>query len=348
MFMRFSSTVLLWICLIQVVSAADVVGFRETTLDQTSPRPLHVSVWYPAVSSQTHIVEKIGEDQVFVGIDGARNAQAASGTYPLVVLSHGFRGSWRNVNWLAAELVKQGYIVAAPDHPGTTTHDRNPAQAQQLWQRPKDVSRVIDALIATPSITGHIDQTRIAAIGHSLGGWTVVELAGARFDTQQFVQDCQHGVNPRICGLTAEFGINKSPEFVAQLDADLRDPRVKAVVSLDLGVARGFTSQSLAAVNVPVLVLAAGVDIADLPAELESGYLVAGLPKASTRYVLINDATHFSFMQLCKPGAVALLEEDSPDDGVVCKDGNGRDRQAIHQQISTLIIAFLKQVIPAH
>lgn len=348
MFTRFSSTVLLWICLTQVVSAADIVGFRETTLGQTNPRPLHVSVWYPAVSSQTQTVERIGEDAIFIGIDAVKNAQPKAGTHPLIMLSHGFRGSWRNYNWLAGELVKQGYIVAAPDHPGTTTHDRNPTQAQQLWQRPKDISRVIGALTATPSLAGQIDETHIAAIGHSLGGWTVAELAGARFNTEQFVQDCQHGGNPRTCGLSTELGINKSPEFARQLDADWRDPRVKAVVAMDAGVVRGFTAQSLAAVKVPVLMLAAGVDIADLPAQLESGFLVAGLPKALTQYVLINDAAHFSFIALCKPNAVALLEEEAPGDGIVCRDGNGRDRQAIHQQVFALIMAFLQQAIPAH
>ncbi len=38
---------------------------------------------------------------------------------------------------------------------------------------------------------------------------------------------------------------------------DLRDRRVGAAVALDLGLARGFDPASLAALNVPVLVIAA-------------------------------------------------------------------------------------------
>src|SRR5471032_56945 len=98
MFRCFASTLLLWICLVQVVSAADSVGFRQTTLDQTSPRPLHVSVWYPVTPSPKQTIEKIGDDAVFVGFDGVKNAQPKLGTYPLIMLSHGFRGNWRNFN----------------------------------------------------------------------------------------------------------------------------------------------------------------------------------------------------------------------------------------------------------
>ncbi|EEH13931.1 MULTISPECIES: hypothetical protein [Brucella] len=57
-------------------------------------------------------------------------------------------------------------------------------------------------------------------------------------------------------------------------------------------------------------------------------YLAEHLPKSSSTYVEIPDAMHFSFMQLCKPGAAALIEEDIPGDGIVCKD----DRDTAYQQ----------------
>lgn len=345
MSMRFSSMLLLWVCLIQVVSAAERIGFRETTLGETSSRPLHVSIWYP--TQQTKTAEQVGENPVFVGISAIKNARVDTDSRPLVVLSHGYQGSWRNLNWLAAALVAQGYIVAAPNHPGTTTLDLTPAQAEHLWERPKDISRVIDAMLATPSLAGHVDATRIAVIGHSLGGWTVAELAGARFNTAQFVRDCQQQTDSRMCQLSTGLGINKSPSFAHQLDADWRDKRVKAVVSLDLGFARGFTPQSLAAIKIPVLVLGAGVNIADLSVAQESGYFAMGLPTATSHYDVLADASHFSFMQLCKPGGGALIEQHAPGEGIVCQDGHGRDRSALHDVISAQIIAFLAQAVPS-
>ena len=55
----------------------------------------------------------------------------------------------------------------------------------------------------------------------------------------------------------------------------------------------------------------------------------------------IEDAAHFSFLLLCKPGAVAILEADHPGDKVVCEDGGGRDRAALHGQMTGDVIRFL-------
>jgi len=124
----------------------------------------------------------------------------------------------------------------------------------------------------------------------------------------------------------------------------LRDQRVTAVVSLDLGLSRGMTDESLAALPVPVLVIAAGAPSVELPAQLESANLATRLPQASSRYVEIGDASHFSFLPICKPGAVALLEEDIPGDGIICGDGdNARPREVIQQQVTSLITEFLTQ-----
>lgn len=150
--------------------------------------------------------------------------------------------------------------------------------------------------------------------------------------------------NLRTCGLSIELGIEQGHD--SPLNGDLSDPRIGAIVSLDLGLARGFTPESLAAFNVPALIIGAGVDIGDLPAKLESGYLAADLPKATSSYVEIPDAMHFSFMQACKPGAIDLIEEDTPGDGIVCKDGGTRDREAIHRQVADMITTFLARVIP--
>ncbi|WP_370677034.1 alpha/beta hydrolase family protein [Pleomorphomonas sp. PLEO] len=329
---------------ISAAHAADAIGFKETTLPDTSgDRPLHVSIWYP--TADTGPVAEVGANRVFHGIPAITDAKPAGEAHPLVVLSHGYGGSWRNLNWLAGELVHQGYVVAAPDHPGTTTFDKSPAQADKLWERPHDLSRVIDAVTADPVLAGAITPNRIAAIGHSLGGWTVAALGGARFSPSQFLNDCKAQLNPRTCGLAGELGID--PTNANQLDADMSDARVGAIVSLDLGLARGFTSESLAAFRVPALIFGAGVDIGDLPAKLESGYLAANLPKATTTYVEIADAMHFSFMQLCKPGAAELIEQDTPGDGIVCKDGGARGRETIHRQVADMIIAFLAKAIPA-
>ncbi len=156
---------------------------------------------------------------------------------PLVVLSHGYGGSWRNLDWLAGELAGRGYIVAGPDHPGTTTFNKDPSQAATLWERPRDLGRIIDALAAEPTLAGSIDVNRIAAIGHSLGGWTVAALAGARFDTALLARDCQTNSSPRACSLKAELGLGQAELEISGRSATWRvcDSRSRSGERLFIG-----------------------------------------------------------------------------------------------------------------
>ena len=321
------------------------IGVRDIAIaGSANARALSTVVWYPTPEDGKS--EVVGENPAFIGIPAIRGAAPQDGTHPLVVLSHGYGGSWRNLNWLAGALVERGYIVAATDHPGTTTFDRSPAEAAKLWERPRDLSRLIDALLADKGLGGRIDPKRIAAIGHSLGGWTVAALAGARADATRFAEDCKTNASPRACALSHELGWDGVGDARTKLEGDLSDPRIGAVVSLDLGLARGFSPASLAAVRTPTLIFAAGIDVGGLPSDVESGYLAAGLPMTMREYVVVPDAMHFSFMQLCKPGAVEMIEKRSPGDGVACKDGGTRGRAAIHREVVERIATFLGAILP--
>jgi len=319
----------------------DAIGFQSTTLpDPHHERPLEMVVWYPSATTAT--AQSIADDAVFVGSSAVPDATPVAGAHPLVVLSHGYRGNWSNQAWLASALAHQGYIVAAVNHPGTTTHDRSPQAAAQLGQRPADLSRAIDAVTRQADKFGVVAKDRIAVVGHSLGGWTALEIAGARFDPDLFAGDCTAHPQLSSCKVYQQMNPVSTPALKTALAGILRDERVTAVVSLDLGLSRGMTSQSLATLPVPSLVIAAGAPSQDLPAALESADLAKRLPPASSRYIEIADASHFSFMSQCKPGAEALLEEDSPGDGIICRDGEAaRPRAVIQQQVTSLISDFL-------
>ncbi len=180
-------------------------------------------------------------------------------------------------------------------------------------------------------------------MGHSLGGWTALEIAGARFDPERFAQDCKAHSQLSSCTVYEQMNPASTAESKAELAADWRDKRITAVVTLDLGLSRGLTDKSLVTLPVPALVIAAGVPSRELPAELESANLAKRLPQASSRYVEIKDASHFSFTSMCKPGAEGMLEEDVPGDGIICRDGDGRARGVIQQQVASLIAEFLAQ-----
>ena len=66
--------------------------------------------------------------------------------------------------WLAHALARQGHVVAAPNHPGTTLRDRRPEQMRALWMRPNDLTRVLDALIAHPEWAGPVAPGQAAVV----------------------------------------------------------------------------------------------------------------------------------------------------------------------------------------
>lgn len=318
-------------------SATDAVGFRRLRIDDPA-RPLDVAVWYPTQHKGNATL--IGDNAVFVGEPVQENAPPTKGRHRLVVLSHGYSGNWTNLVWLAVALAREGYVVAAPNHPGTTSRDMQPGRGG-LAERPRDLSRLIDFLTSDPAWSGAIEAGNVVAIGHSLGGWTVIALGGGRFDVARFDTDCREHGALAACSVNREAGAAQDGAALQALGGDLGDRRLGAVVTLDLGLARGFDPDSLAGFTIPVLVIAAGNSGEKIPVALESGYLIEHLPKTTTRFATASGAAHFSFLPLCKPGAVALLEADKPGDGMVCRDGEKGRRAAVHEQTIAEVIRFL-------
>ncbi|MDN3616681.1 alpha/beta hydrolase family protein [Vibrio gallaecicus] len=319
---------------------ASGVGFTQIVLTDVPERPLDTAIWYPTQDASDTIL--IGDNPAFIGTQVIKDARIQSGTFPIVLLSHGYRGNWRNQNWLATELAGHGYIVAAVDHPGTTSFNHSPKLAAKWWERPRDMSRILDYLLSKAPWKQSANVDDVAAIGHSLGGWTVMLLGGAKMDRATFGSECNKYKNPRTCGLSKELGLSKV-QAKEPSNIDLSDPRIHRVVSLDLGLARSFSVNSLEDINVPTLILAAGIDIGDLPQTLESGYIAEHMPLNSRQYKVYENATHFSFIQRCKAEAVAMLEEEVPGDGIICKDGLGASRSELHQLMLNDIVGFLNQ-----
>ncbi|MFT2112007.1 alpha/beta hydrolase family protein [Marinomonas sp. 2405UD68-3] len=330
------------VCCSTVVMASQIaiehVGFYQEEVERHSYRPLNVTLWYP--TNEHSPIDKIADNVAFVGTDVIKGASIVEGKLPVVLLSHGYRGSWRNLNWLATELARDGYLVAAVDHAGTTTFNHQAELASQWWERPKDIQRLLTWLMTEEQWSQSIDQSNVSGIGHSLGGWTVMQLAGAELDRKQLHQECLAHPNPRVCGLMPELGLD-TKQSAEPIHIQFKDKRIQKVISLDLGLARGFSRSSLSRVNTPTLILAAGVDIGDLPYQEESGFLAEYIPESMHRFIVYQDATHFSFMQVCKPGAIEILEDEYPGDGIICQYGGVRSRMALHNVMLEDIRTFL-------
>ena len=75
-------------------------------------------------------------------------------------------------------LARAGYVAAAVNHPGNNPIDGYTVAGFTLWwERARDLSAVIDGMLADPTLMTRIDAERIGAAGFSLGGYTMIAIA---------------------------------------------------------------------------------------------------------------------------------------------------------------------------
>jgi predicted dienelactone hydrolase len=216
--------------------ARELVDERRQRWDGDGPRPVRVHLWSPP------------EDREPVS---------------LVLLSHGSGGSAWQLTWAAEPLAQAGFLVAAVDHHGNNTVDGYlPEGFSFWWERPLDLSFVLDVLSAEHKIAS------VGALGFSLGGYSVGALAGARIDSRAYGQLLEGSLDlppppelpDLIEELRARLDVCDYGSDIAAAVASYRDARVGGVFAICPGVAEMVDVASLRRIDVPVAVRWAGAD----------------------------------------------------------------------------------------
>ena len=173
-----------------------------------------------------------------------------TGPFPVVVLSHGAGGNWDANYAQARHLASHGYVVLAVEHVASNSERLRQGMrfasnlkvmtrdASEVLGRPRDVAFALDQAQkwnqSHAELKGVFDMTRVAALGHSFGAYTVLAVCGAR---------------PALDWLEPRVDPGKG------LGPDLGDARVKACVALSPpGPGEPFfLEDSFATINRPVL-----------------------------------------------------------------------------------------------
>tara|TARA_R110000751_G_scaffold95381_7_gene186501 strand:- start:12763 stop:13794 length:1032 start_codon:yes stop_codon:yes gene_type:complete len=316
-------------------------GMREMAIPApTGQRDLTGFLWFPTEAKGP--MRNDFDSAVWVATPVVKDAQPTKGPFPLVVLSHGLFGNAYNQAWLAAAMARRGYVVAAINHPGTSTFLRDPIERRHLWERPKDISRVIDHVLASPELSALVDPDRIFMAGHSLGGFTAAALAGAHYDTAGLKRFCDRTPNELSCRLLAAWGVARAPEDRARMEADLSDPRIRAFALFDLGGTQSFSRTSLQQINTPMLVFGAPLMDSGLALDIESRALIKALAPKIATYIEPETLSHFDFLGQCKPGGFEILKREEPGDEIICLHG-GAQRAAKQDVIIAIVDGYFSQ-----
>lgn len=245
---------------LMAVSAAEPLPDPAPVYD----RPLTVEIWYPAAAGATGATTyeaTIRDGATTVALHGRamRDAAPGDGSWPLVILSHGYPGNRYIMSHLGENLASKGYVVASIDH--TDSIYEHAATFSPVSFGSTLVNRSFDQLFVLEEmarlsagdgfLSGRVDTDNTAIIGYSMGGYGAVITAGGGL-TQGAVDlpfGAPHGL----------LGVHKAG---SDSHAALPDARVKTAIAigpwgLNFGL---WDAEGLSGVQVPMLFMAGSVD----------------------------------------------------------------------------------------
>jgi dienelactone hydrolase len=166
---------------------------------------------------------------------------SSRGPFPVVLFSHGYGGYPEQSSFLTDHLASWGFVVVAPDqrccdlkavlsgHAGNS--DEDVTDLRQALALVKKMNRTPGTLL-----TGKLDLTRVASVGHSAGGGAAITVADDR-DIRTYIALAPSGGRPPpskpglIMQGTADKVVN--PKGTLELYARLKAP--KRLVLIDGG-----------------------------------------------------------------------------------------------------------------
>ena len=255
----------------------------------------------------------------------------------VVVISHGLWDDPESFEGWGEFLATNGYTVLMPDHPGSNSNqqqamlagDRPPPGPKELRLRPRDVSTLLDAVAEGRLLPGRsLNTESVAVIGHSWGGTTALQLAGAEPTDRKLANRCTDLRDPErnlswVLQCSWLSGIRQSAA---------RDSRVKAVVAVSAPLRLLFDPASSGSLGAKALLVSGTRDwVVPSGPEALAPMQTSGAVSDGHRLVLAEGADHFNLRSFqgdkqaspLGPLMLSWLNQQLSVDGSITFSGGG-------------------------
>jgi predicted dienelactone hydrolase len=270
---------------------------------------------------------------------------ASSANAPLIVIAPGFEANRKFLAYLARHLASHGFTVAAIEHPFVTRNGSLPSlnpdrlvPGTEFIDRPKDISFLLDRfaeLNQQPGeLQGKLNTQKVSMIGHSLGGYEALALAGAELRIDELRDFC------RTSGLLERVPADWLQCAAAELSQNrisVRDSRIVQAIALNPAIGQIFGKEGLKSVATPTLILTSTDDtLAPAFTQQLQPFLKLPTPKylltaIGTTHLSVSDPGNFT-------GAAAQ--------GTLVKERRGKEVEPLRRLLQGVSLAFIQQATP--
>lgn len=308
-------------------TCAHAAGFQHGWAADPGGQPLEIGIWYPSSAAVRPVA--MGPTTMSVAVNGAVQGQAL----PMVLVSHGTGGSFLGHFDTAIALADAGFVVAAVTHAGDNYADQS--RSVDIMDRPRQISRVIDHMLASWEGRAAIDPMRVGMFGFSAGGFTTLVNIGGVPEFTKVGPMCLQYPGDFACQLLAKSG---NPT-TAPATTRAADARIKAAVVAAPALGFAFAPDGLKEVKVPVQLWRAEDD-AILPHPRYAEAVRLALPQAPDYHVVPN-AGHFDFLAPCSSALASIAP-------AICASAPGFDRVKFHANLNAAVVGFFSKTLRAH
>ncbi|MGN0009595.1 MAG: alpha/beta hydrolase family protein [Desulfovibrionaceae bacterium] len=300
-------------------------GFRTIGIwQQEQQLRLDINVWYPTARRPADLNYSPWT------LHAARNAPPREGRFPVILLSHATAGTRFSYHELAAWLARNGFVVAAPTHPGDNMDDMHALYTlEQLSGRVHHLRTTLDILAGDAQLGPVLDLDRVGVAGFQAGATAALLMGGAGLDAAGWQRYCTDGKrDEHYCSRWAEQRISG---LIASLPlrTPLEDARVKAVAAISPMYGMLLTAKALRSCT-------AGVLLVETEEDLHGGSantLLADRFPRPPALARLPQANEGGLMSAC-PRALA---EELPE---LCHSVTPEQRLRLHHQLRGLLVSF--------